>query len=180
MQHDRVPTFLGIVLVAVSIAMLPSNDPSYAASYAQGQCSAGAGQTGFVSVPDTVSPEWQERLQRLPDPSCRPVWPAPDDLEGWRTLQQAQEAARMPQADAALARYQPTIVAGELGGVPVLDIKPRGWRDDGKVLIYAHGGDYVFFSSRSALNNTAPVTDVTGLRVISVNYTFAPSANGTR
>jgi monoterpene epsilon-lactone hydrolase len=172
MQRHRVPTLLKVAIVVVSIALLPGHDVSYASL--QAQCASGPGQTGFVFVPDTVSPEWQERLQRFPDPSCRPAWPAPDDVQGWRTLQQAQEAARMPAADAALARYQPTIEATEIGGVPVLDVRPREWRDDGKVLVYAHGGGYVFFSSRSALNAIAPLADLTGLRVVSVDYTLAP------
>ena len=80
----------------------------------------------------------------------------------------------MPAADAAVARYQPTVEATQIGGVPVLDIKPKDWHDDGKVLVYAHAGGYVFFSSRSTLNNTALVADTTGLRVISVDYTLAP------
>lgn len=170
MNRVRVAPWLGIALAAVSIALLPTRDPSYA----QSQCSAGAGRTGFASVPDTVSPEWQERLRHVSDPSCRPAWPMPDDVEGWRTLQQAQEAARMSAADAALARFQPTLEPTEIRGVPILDVKPRDWRDDGKVLVYAHGGNYVFFSSRSSLNNTALVADATGLRVISVDYTLAP------
>jgi hypothetical protein len=89
--------FLKIAMVAVGLAVLPGVGRSYAAPYAQPPCSAGAGQTGFLSVPDTVSPEWQARLRTLPDPSCRPAWPAPDDSEGWRALQQAQEAARWQQ-----------------------------------------------------------------------------------
>jgi acetyl esterase/lipase len=139
---------------------------------AQAQCTPGQG--GFVAVPDTISVEWQERLRRLPDPSCRPAFPAPDDVEGWKALQTALEAARMPASNAALARYGPTIAPGSIGGVPVLDIKPRDWRDDGKVLVYAHGGGYTFYSSQSTLNSTAPVADATGLRVIAVDYTLAP------
>src|SRR3954447_6389189 len=119
MRHDRVRTFLKAAIVAAGIAILPIHNPLYAAPATQGQCAGGPGQGGFLSVPDTVSPEWQARLQMLPDPSCRPAWPAADDLDGWRALQQAQEAGRMPAADAALARYRPTIEARELGGVPV-------------------------------------------------------------
>lgn len=175
MQRHRVSHGLAIAIVSVGVLLLTGRAPALAAPAEQAQCAAGATQGGFVSVPDTVSAEWQERLQRLPDPACRPAWPAPDDLEGWRALQQAQEAARMPSADAALARFQPTVEARVLGGVPVLDVKPREWHDDGKALVYAHGGNYVFFSSRSAMSNTALVADSTGRRVFSVDYTLAPS-----
>jgi epsilon-lactone hydrolase len=174
MQRIRIPKLLKVTIVAANIALLVGREPLYAAPPAQTACPGGAGQTGFLSIPDTISIEWQERLRRATDPSCQPAWPAPDDLEGWRALQQTREAARMPAADAALARYQPTIDVTEIAGVPVLDIKPREWRDDGKVLVYAHGGGYVFFSSQSALNAVAPLADLSGLRVISVDYTLAP------
>ena len=174
MQPTTMGTFLKVALAVVSVAMVPGQVPAHAAPDAQAQCSAQPGQTGSFFVPDTISVVWQERLRRLPDPSCAPAYPAPDDLDGWRALQQAREAGRMPVADAAVARYQPTIVASEIGGVPVLDIKPKDWRDDGKVLVYAHGGGYVFFSSRSSLNATVPLADLTGLRVISIDYTLAP------
>ena len=82
----------------------------------------------------------------------------------------------MPLAEAALARYQPSIEATEIGGVPVLDIKPKDWQDNGNVLVYGHCGGYVLFSARSSLNATAPVADLTGLRVISIDYTLAPVA----
>jgi acetyl esterase/lipase len=57
----------------------------------------------------------------------------------------------------------------------VLDIKPKGWRDSGKLLVYTHGGAYTFFSARSALPSAVVAADATGLRVISVDYTMAPA-----
>lgn len=162
-------------MVAASCAMLLGAGSSYAAPSAQGPCAAGAPQPGFFSVPDTISTDWQTRLKGLTDPSCRPASPAPDDLEGWRAVQQTAEAGRMPQADAAIARLQPTFTPAELGGVPILDIKPRGWQDNGKILVYTHGGGFVLYSSRSALGSSAIVADASGLRVISIDYTLAPA-----
>jgi monoterpene epsilon-lactone hydrolase len=127
-----------------------------------------------VAVPDTVSPEWQERLRSMPDPSRGPPFPAPGDFAGWSVLQRAQDAQRLPAAEAAVTRYQPTIVARELGGAPVLDITPQGWQESSKVLVYTHGGNYTFFAGRSTLNSSVPIADLTGLRVISVDYTLAP------
>jgi acetyl esterase/lipase len=157
-------------MVAAIVAMLLGAGASYAQPMTPGPCASGA-QPGFLSVPDTISPEWQARLRGLSDPSCQPALPGPDDLDGWCAIQQARETGRMPQADAAIARLQPTFTPAELGGVPVLDIKPKDWQDNGKVLVYMHGGGFVFWS---ALGSSAVVADASGLRVISIDYTLAP------
>jgi len=60
--------------------------------------------------------------------------------------------------------------------VPVLDITPAGWVDDGRVLIYAHGGAYTFFTARSTLSSSAVAAHGTGMRVISIDYTNPPLA----
>jgi len=128
----------------------------------------------FVQVPDTVSPEARKYLESLPDPAGLPALPAPDDLIGWKRVWEAGEAANEPKVQATLKRYEPTVKKRTLGGVPVLDIKPRGWKDNGKVLVHAHGGAYAMNSARSRLQSSVPAADVTGLRVLSVDYTLAP------
>lgn len=180
LRHKKQRAYILTLVMAIGIAAVAGRSSWPPALYAQEQAAAPAGQASFVHAPATVSPEWRERLTRMSDPSLRPPWLAADDLDGWRTLQRAQEAARMPAANAAVARYQPTIDERDLAGVPVLDIKPKGWRDNGKALVYAHGGNYVFFSSRSSLNSSVPVADATGLRVIVVDYTLAPIAKSDR
>src|SRR5215831_11725164 len=68
------------------------------------------------------------------------------------------------------------ITVTELGDVNVLDIKSRDWKDNGKVLVYLHGGGYTLLSANSALGTAATVANSTGLRVISVDYSLAPSS----
>jgi acetyl esterase/lipase len=70
--------------------------------------------------------------------------------------------------------YGPNITETILGGINVLDIKPKGWLDNGKVLVYTHGGGYKIFSANSTLSNSVLASNSTGLRVISINYTVAP------
>jgi epsilon-lactone hydrolase len=65
---------------------------------------------------------------------------------------------------------------GELGGVPVLEIRPRQWKDNGKAIVYTHGGAYVMYSAASMLGRSAVGAQETGLRVISIDYTLAPHA----
>src|SRR5436190_1039183 len=130
----------------------------------------------YVYVPDTVSPEFQEHLKKLPDPALRPSFPAPDDRDAWKRFHQAREKDYEPRVERALKEYEPTLTERKLGGVPVLDIKPKGWTESRKVLVYLHGGAYTMASARSSLVKSAPAAEATGYRIISVDYTVAPQA----
>jgi acetyl esterase/lipase len=129
----------------------------------------------FVRVADTVSPEARKYLESLPNPSTLPAWPAADDLPGWKRAWQAGEAESEPKVKATLKRYEPKVEKRKLGGVGVLSIKPKGWKDNGKVLVHLHGGAYTMYSAHSRLVSSVPAAHATGLRVISVDYTVAPS-----
>lgn len=124
-------------------------------------------------IPTTISPEWQEALKTWTGPTDE-TFPAPHEVDRWRALQRQGDRFIGRMSEPLLARYQPTIATGELGGVPVLDIRPRDWQDNGRALVYTHGGAYTFNSARSTLSSSVPVADATGLRVVSVDYTLAP------
>jgi len=133
-------------------------------------------ETSYVYIPDTVSEEAQAIIRMLPDPSLQPELPTPGDIEAWRAVQQEREAFSLERQKAVVDSLQPAVTEMELGGVPVLEIKPRNWKDNGKVLVYTHGGAYTMLSVKSTLGSSALMADVTGLRVISVDYTLAPHA----
>ena len=82
----------------------------------------------------------------------------------------------MAQSDAIVSRYAPTITERSLAGAPVQDVRPNGWRDNRKVVVYVHGGAHTLYSAISMLGRTAIFADDTGHRVISVDYTLAPEA----
>ena len=128
----------------------------------------------FIVAPETVSPDARKFLESLPDPATRPTWPAAGDLPAWKRVWEANEKAHEPLVAATLQRFEPNVVERKLGGVRVLDIKPKGWKDNGKVLVHAHGGCYTMHSARSRLPGSALTAHLTGLRVISVDYTVAP------
>jgi acetyl esterase/lipase len=130
----------------------------------------------FAQVPDTVSPGARKFLESLPDPAGLPALPASGDRAAWKRVWRENETANEPKVKATLKRFEPTVVKRKLGGVPVLDIKPKGWKDNGKALVHAHGGAYAMNSARSRLQASVPAADVTGLRVISVDYSLAPFA----
>src|SRR5262245_10752254 len=113
--------------------------------------SAGEQPAKAASFPDTISPAARKYLESLADPATLPLWPAPDDVAGWKKAWEAGEASSESSVQAALKRYRPTVKECKLGGVPVLDIKPKDWTDSAKVLVHAHGGAYTMFSARSRL-----------------------------
>ena len=129
----------------------------------------------FAPIPDTVSAEARKYLESLPDPATLPSYPSPNDLPAWKRAWENNEAAHAAAVEAALKRLAPVVVERKLGGVAVLDIKPKGWKDNPKVLVHAHGGAYTLHSARSRLPGSAQAADATGLRVISVDYTVAPA-----
>ena len=102
--------------------------------------------------------------------------PGPNDIEGWQKAYDAVEQSALKGAEEAARKFQVSVASKTLGGVPVLEITPKGWVDDGKLLIYTHGGAYTFFSARSSLGSAALAATHTGLRVISVDYTNPPRA----
>jgi len=131
----------------------------------------------FVYIPETVSPQAAAALSMFTDPSLGGhSVPAADDLESWKLIQKQFETKGLKRQEPVLERLQPTVTEMELGGVPVLEIKPRGWTDNGKLMIYTHGGAYTMYSARSTLSSAAVMAEATGLRVISIDYTLAPHA----
>jgi acetyl esterase/lipase len=97
-------------------------------------------------------------------------------MDGWKRFHDLREKDMQPYVENALKRYAPTITERKLGGIPVLDIKPKGWKESQKILVYLHGGAYTMASARSSLMKSALAADATGYRVISVDYTVAPRA----
>ncbi|MFO1088380.1 MAG: alpha/beta hydrolase [Hyphomicrobiales bacterium] len=113
-------------------------------------------------------------MATLPDPATKPAFPAASDIEGWRKLQAWAEADGKAKSEPLLKRFPHEAIRGELGGIPVIDVRPGGWRDDGKAVVYTHGGAHVMYSAESSLGRAVIFAHETGLRVISVDYTLAP------
>jgi acetyl esterase/lipase len=158
-----------VVLVAFAVPT-----PALAQNGAPPQSQSQTNLRTFVS--DTVSEGWRQVFEALPDPTKVPRLPGPNDFEGWKKVHETYEQATLAAAEEAEKKLQVTVASKNLGGVPVLEITPKDWVDNGKVLVYTHGGAYTMFSARSTLTSAALVASRTGLRVISVDYTNPPRA----
>jgi monoterpene epsilon-lactone hydrolase len=142
---------------------------------AQAGCDNGKkSPSGTYYVPTTISEEAQAVLKSFPYKPVEKVLPSADDIEGWQKYWEVNENDWMGFNDTLVMKFQPVLKDTFLGGVSVIDIKPKDWKDNGKVLVYLHGGAYTFFSAQTMLMGAVPVADITGLRVISVNYTNPP------
>jgi monoterpene epsilon-lactone hydrolase len=76
----------------------------------------------------------------------------------------------------AAKRPEVSVFRRDLGGVSVLRITPKGWKDNGKRLVYVHGGSQPFLSAHGMMAGGAWVAARTGLRVVSVDYVSSPRA----
>lgn len=131
-----------------------------------------------IYVPPTISAEAQVVLKALIEAKAYAIqFPAPDDLAGWEKVYEIAEAHNQDKVEKSLAASHATVTEREMGGVGVEDIRPDGWEDNGKVLVFVHGGGYSLFSARSTFPVAVPMAKATGLRLVSVNYTPAPRAH---
>ena len=143
--------------------------------FAEAQNSTNAqNNTHQIYIPTTISKEAQEELRKIASNSFDFKTPSPDDLIGWKKLYQEMESMDLFRSQSIKDLYQPNITETKLGGVKVLDIKPKNWHDNGKVLVYTHGGAYTLLSANSSLSSSILAADATSLRVISIDYTVAP------
>jgi monoterpene epsilon-lactone hydrolase len=131
-----------------------------------------------IYIPTTISKEAQATLQKIVElkPYLRKT-PELDEIDKWDAFYQGVEAQQSGNFDKIIAAYNVTTKEREYDGVPVLDVKPVDWKDNGKVLIYTHGGAYAIFSAKSTIASSAPMCNSSKLRVVSIDYTLVPHAN---
>ncbi len=127
----------------------------------------------WAFAPTTISPEWEPVLEAIGADRSKSA-PAPDDLAGWRDIQDARIVARAPRAARTVARFGATYEEIEIGGVPVLEITPEHRVSKTKFGVFLHGGAYVSNSARTAIAGAAQFAQATGLSVFSIDYSLAP------
>jgi epsilon-lactone hydrolase len=129
-----------------------------------------------INIPETISQGAQKILRNITTQMPEFVTPGANDIEGWKNLNKQISAFSTAQFQSLVDSYDSNITSTKLGNVKVLDIKPANWTDNGKILVYVHGGGYTILGANSTLNNPVPMVNATGLRVISIDYSLAPSS----
>jgi monoterpene epsilon-lactone hydrolase len=137
--------------------------------------SAVAEPTLRFEVPITVSPEAAKDLTAIYAVSSRlPPPTRPTSLQDWDNQREALDKRMLPASKALAEKLGASVTDDRIGGVPVVRIRPVGYKPNGHTLIYLHGGGYTRFSAHSRLGPALLVATATGDEVISVDFTDAP------
>ena len=103
---------------------------------------------GF-DVPTTISREARQAAASFTGE--RTSLPAAGDVAGWKKAWEENEKENIKAESQVIQKLGATAKRSRLGGVPVFDIRPKNWQDNGKVLIYTHGGAYTLFSAATTM-----------------------------
>ena len=131
-------------------------------------------------IPSTVSTEAAARLRALyavlaarPRPQ-QPVSMNDFDRVNAEVMQRVGPIATTVADHLGIARTDVVI-----DGVPVLRLRPPQHCDHGLMLLYTHGGSYIYLSAATSLIVPSLIAVATGHEVISIDYTIAPRGNWT-
>jgi len=123
------------------------------------------------SEPSRQALDLRARLEAL-----RPPPVDPDTIPRRRRVIQI---AYEPRVQRALARFAPEVSEITVGGVNCLDIRARGNRPEEPghetlTILYCFGGGHLGGDARQDMPIIAPLADLTGARIIALNYRTAP------
>lgn len=96
---------------------------------------------------------------------------APADLEGAR---KHYDAFNRRHCEAARALHPVDVEDREIAGVTVHVVTPVGGARDSRTLVCLHGGAFMWGSGAGALVEAVPVAEMSGMRVVAVDYRLAP------
>jgi len=117
-----------------------------------------------VYIPTTISKRAQEELKNLKPLPAMIKSPKPDDFAAWKKVDRQSDSEALVKSQKIIDLYKPNITYKKIGGVNVVDIKPKNWSNNGKILVYMHGGGYTQLSANSTVGNAVLVSNATGLR----------------
>ena len=140
--------------------------------------SAAADPALRFQVPASVSPEANKDLTAIYAMTAKqPPETKPTSVQDWDRIREALDKRMIPASNAVVAKLGASVRDDKIGGVDVVRIEPAGYKPNGRMLIYLHGGGYAPFSAHSRLGPPALVAAATGDEVISIDYTVAPRGN---
>ena len=126
-----------------------------------------------LPVPSDVSPE----LKKAIEADITMPWASrPANSEEWKELVSKFAAANEAPISDMLKTLEIKCEPSSIGGVPVFILEPPviPEKNRDKVLIYFHGGGYVFNPGKSGLGEGIYMAAIAKFRVIAVDYRMAP------
>jgi acetyl esterase/lipase len=132
-------------------------------------------QVDRFAIPSTVSPEAAQALSTIYNlVKLQPKAKTPASAEDWDRQNAAVTPLLAPLNAKTAKDLGVTISTEKLGGVPVVRVRPKEYKANGRTLLYLHGGGYTLFSAPTLVGLPAMIASATGDEVISVDYTLAP------
>ena len=164
------PSLSHVAFTAVALAL-----PWLAAPDANAQAAPSTTRPAAQSPPATLSPAWARAWPmimryRAGEAPLPPI----DNAAAWTAQQKREDKALAAMTAGAARGFGVGVEDAVASGVPIVRLTPKAWRDDGRILLYVHGGGFTSLSAHSTLMIAAPMAQRSGLRVVSVDYGLAP------
>lgn len=128
-------------------------------------------------IPSTISEEAKKFLSTFKE-AYKNIKNLPErnDREKWKIFKSKYIGYVKNINIKVLKDFDPIIIEKMINGVKITEIIPKNWNKKKKVIVYLHGGAYTLFTSSSSLYNSVPIAHYSGIRVLSIDYTTAPSS----
>jgi monoterpene epsilon-lactone hydrolase len=130
------------------------------------------------AIPFSVSNKAKEAFSRLwLEAGHDLIVPAVEDTAGFRRMRDSLVLSKRSLAEQAMVANRVTPVDTVMGGTHVIDLRPKGWKESGRMVILFHGGPHNPDDAFTAAAYGAPLANASGLRVVIVDNTAAPRYN---
>ena len=129
-------------------------------------------------IPNTISPEAQKIMYKLIeefDPELR--YPVPENIARWEKLQFGAEIAKAATNEKCVEEFEATVIEKAVKGIKYLEVFPKNYQENDRVIIYLHGGGYTVYSAKATLTGAIPLAENSGRKVIVLDYPLAPQSN---
>ncbi|VVP66747.1 Acetyl esterase [Pseudomonas fluorescens] len=128
-----------------------------------------------IPLPSTVSPRLSEMVSA---PYQYPKWTGnhPQDTNDWKPFVATLAADIVARLGALRDRLGVTIEPATMGGVPVFVLQRRvpAAEHRNRVLLYIHGGGFLFNPGESGTMEATLIAGLEGFKVVSVDYRMIP------
>lgn len=132
------------------------------------------GNPAKIPSPAEASPELQESI----DFNAKHILPlaSPKDMDGWKKLAAERAAVKLPAIRALLEKTKLKCEKSIIAGVPCYSLEPPDMAkaNQDKILLYLHGGGYVFNPGEAGLDEGIYMAAIAKYRVLAVDYRLAP------
>ncbi len=128
-------------------------------------------------IPTTISDEAQKFCKNFSRKGRdENITPPANDIDAWEEYNNNFLSFSKENNDIVVKKFKPELKKLILNGVSALEVTPANLENNGKIIIYVHGGAYTLSSSEASLVNFVPLAHETKTRIISIDYSLAPKA----